>query len=59
MSKLKNDIDLVEDLISILKFENDRAEAKWRERIWAEAWQNGLDEEHKLQAEFEKLIQHN
>ena len=59
MSNLKKEVELVEDLAGILKDENDKAEAKWRERVWAEAWQKGLDEEYRMQIEFERLIQHN
>ena len=52
-------IQILKDATAELKQENDQAEAKWRERIWAEAWQKGLDAEYQLQVEFEKLIQHN
>ena len=52
-------IQILKDATAELKQENDQAEAKWQERELARAWQKGLDEEYQLQAEFEKLIQHN
>jgi hypothetical protein len=44
-----------------LKEEDDKAEAKYRERdrLWREAWKKGLDEEYSMQVAFENLIQHN
>ena len=52
-------IQILKDATDELKQENDKAEVKWQERELAIAWQKGLDEEYRLQVEFESLIQHN
>jgi len=52
-------IQILKDATAELKQENDQAEVKWQERELARAWQKGLDEEYRLQVEFESLIQHN
>ena len=55
----KEVIQILKEATDELKADNDQAETKWRERLWREAWQKGLDEEYRMQIEFERLIQHN